>query len=425
MLTRHDHLAVRRQHVTRRSFLHRVSAGAIAAGSLSFVDLLSLQADELRRQGRAIILLWMAGAPSQFETFDPKPDHENGGGTAAIKTTVPGIQIAQGWEQTARVMDDLAIVRSMTNKEGNHQRATYQLHTGYIPSGSVKHPSFAACVAQQRRDPQLDLPSVVSVGATEGAGFLGVDYEPFVVQNPGQMPANVGSPVGTQRLERRLSLFNRLESNFAARGGKTVVENQKQLYDKAAGLVLSPQTRAFDISAEPQRLRSEYGDTNFGKGCLLARRLVEAGVTFVEVRMNGWDTHDDNFGRTKTLAGEVDPAFATLIRDLKSRGMLDRTTVVWTGEFGRTPRVNARDGRDHYPRVFSSVLAGGGIRGGQVIGASSADGSAVEDRPVTVPDFLCSLCHSLQINPRHENISPLGRPMKVVDGGEVVTELFS
>jgi hypothetical protein len=424
MFTRHDHITVRRTGVSRRSFLHRVSAGALAAGSLSFVDLVSLQADDLRRQGRAMILLWMAGAPSQFETFDPKPDHENGGGTGAIKTSVPGIQIAEGWEQTAQVMDDLSIIRSMTNKEGNHQRATYQLHTGYIPTGSVKHPSFAACVAQQLRDPQLDLPSVVSVGATEGAAFLGVDYEPFVVQNPGQLPQNVGSPVGEQRLERRLALFNKLEANFAARGGKTVVENQKQLYDKAAGLVLSPQTKAFDISEEPAALRSEYGDTNFGKGCLLARRLVESGVTFVEVRMNGWDTHDDNFARTKTLAGEVDPAFAALIRDLKSRGMLDRTTVLWTGEFGRTPKVNARDGRDHYPRVFNSVIAGGGIRGGRVIGSSTADGSAVEDRPVSVPDLLCSLCHSLQMDARHENISPLGRPMKVVDGGETVQELF-
>jgi hypothetical protein len=425
MLTRHDHLAFTRRGLNRRSFLHRVSAGALAAGSLSFVDLVSLQADELRRQGRAMILLWMAGAPSQFETFDPKPDHENGGGTDVIQTAIPGVQFAKGWEETAKVANDLAVIRSMTNKEGNHQRATYQLHTGYIPSGSVKHPSFAACVAQQLHDPSLDLPAVVSVGPTEGAGFLGIDYEPFVVQNPGQMPQNVGSPVGEQRLERRLALFNRLEANFAARGGESVVNNQKQLYDKAAGLVLSPQTKAFDISEEPSALRAQYGNSEFGRGCLLARRLVESGVTFVEVRSNGWDTHDNNFERTSTLAGGVDPAFATLIRDLKERGMLERTTVLWTGEFGRTPKVNARDGRDHYPRVFSSVLAGGGVRGGQVIGASSADGSSVEDRPVSVPDLLCSLCHTLQIDARHENVSPLGRPMKVVDGGEVVQELFA
>ena len=292
MLSRHDHFTVLRRGLTRRSFLHQVSAGAVAAGSLSFVDFVSLQADELRREGRAMILLWMQGAPSQFETFDPKPDHENGGGTEAISTSVPGIQIAKGWDETAKVMDDLAIIRSMTNKEGNHQRATYQLHTGYIPSGSVKHPSFAACVAQQLRDPSLELPSVVSVGATEGAGFLGVDYEPFVVQNPGQMPQNVASPVGEQRLERRLALFNKLEANFAARGGKTVVENQKQLYDKAAGMVLSPQTQAFDISNEPESLRSDLRRHQL-------RQRVPAGPPVGGVGRNVRGSPDERLGHAR------------------------------------------------------------------------------------------------------------------------------
>jgi hypothetical protein len=425
MFTRHDHISLRRRGLSRRSFLHHVSAGALAAGGISFLDLVSLQAAELRRQGRAMILLWMNGAPSQFETFDPKPEHEHGGGTKVIQTAVPGIHIAEGWERTAQVMPELALLRSLTNKEGNHQRATYQLHTGYVPSGSIKHPSFGACVAQQLRDPDLDLPSVVSVGPTIGAGFLGVDYEPFVVQDPGRLPQNVASPVGEERLQKRLALFNRLEQSFAQRGGRTIVENQRQLYEKASGLVLSPQTRAFDISDEPESLRAQYGNTNFGKGCLLARRLVEAGVTFVEVRSNGWDTHDNNFERTANLAREVDPAFAALVTDLKTRGLLERTTVLWIGEFGRTPKVNARNGRDHYPRVFCGVLAGGGVRGGQVVGASTPDGTAVADRPITVPDLLCSLCHSLQIDPHHENVSPLGRPLKVVEGGEVVRELFA
>jgi hypothetical protein len=289
----------------------------------------------------------------------------------------------------------------------------------------VKHPSFAANVAKELRPEDFDLPSVVSVGPTQGAGFLGVDYEPFVVQNPGQLPQNVASPVGDRRLNQRLDLFDRLESDFAGRGGKSVVENQRRLYEKAAGIVQSERTKAFDISDEPQSLRDRYGDNNFGKGCLLARRLVEAGVSFVEVRMNGWDTHDDNFARIGNLANEVDPAFATLLADLKDRGLLDTTTVIWTGEFGRTPKINARGGRDHFPRAFNAALAGGGIRGGQVIGSTTDDGSAVADRPVSVPDLLASLCHSLQINPQHENVSPLGRPMKIVEGGEPVAELFA
>ncbi len=420
----HQDITLRRRGVSRRSFLHCVSAGALAAGTLSFRDLMSVQAAELRRQGRAMILLWMSGGPSQFETFDPKPGHENGGPTQDIETSVPGVRIAQGWERTAQVMDQIALIRSMTNREGSHQRATYQLHTGYLPAGSVKHPSFAAAVAKELADPANELPAVVSIGPTLGAGFLGVDYEPFVVNNPGQLPQNVGSVVPDARYRRRLGLLGRLESEFASRGGEVVVENQRQLYGKASRLVLSPQTKAFDFRDEPAGLVQKYGDNQFGRGCLLARRLVEEGVTFVEVRSNGWDTHQENFERTAQRAAEVDPGMATLIEDLKDRGLLDRTTVVWMGEFGRTPRINPNTGRDHYPRVFSVALAGGGVRGGQVIGASSQDGSSVKDRPVAVPDLFTSLCKSLQVDPRQENLSPLGRPMKIVDGGEVVSELF-
>lgn len=421
----HDFLTIGGGRLSRRSFVYGVSSAAAAAGTLGFRDLMSLQAEELRRQGRAMILLWMAGGPSQFETFDPKPGQENGGPTEAISTSVPGIQVARGWEQTARIMDDVAIIRSMTNREGQHQRATYQLHTGYLPSGSVKHPNFASCVAKEIGDPDCDLPSFVSIGPTIGAGFLGVDYEPFVVNNPGQMPQNVSLPVADARYQRRLGLLGRLEDEFADRGAEVVVENHRQLYGKAADMVLSPRTEAFDFSDEPRDLVDRYGDNQFGKGCLLARRLVQQGVTFVEVRSNGWDTHNDNFERTGTLAAQVDPAMAALITDLKEHGLLESTVVVWMGEFGRTPRINPREGRDHYPRVFNAVVAGGGFRGGQVVGASSDDGSAVEDRPVTVPDLFTSLCRSLKVDPRIENISPLGRPMKIVDGGEVVDELFA
>ncbi len=420
-----ENVTVRRNGVSRRRFLRYASAGALAAGTLNFRDLMCLRADELRQQGRSMILLWMAGGPSQFETFDPKPGTENGGPTQAIETVVPGIRIAQGWEQTARVMDQMTLIRSMTNKEGQHQRASYQLHTGYLPSGSVKHPSFASAVVKEIAHDGCELPAFVSVGNTVGAGFLGVDFEPFVVNNPGQLPQNVGIPVPDARYERRLGLLDRLEDDFAERGAASVVESHRQLYGKASRLVKTPQTVAFDFRDEPESLVARYGDNQFGRGCLLARRLVESGVTFVEVQSNGWDTHQDNFERTAQLASQVDPALAALITDLNDRGLLERTVVAWMGEFGRTPRVNPRTGRDHYPRVFSAALAGGGIRGGQVIGASSSDGSAVADRPVQVADLFASICKSLQVDPRHENISPLGRPMKIVDGGEVVEELFA
>ena len=426
---RHEQVKVRKRGVSRRGFLHTVSAGALAAGTLTLRDVMSLQAAELRKQGKSMILLWMGGGPSQFETFDPKPNHANGGETKAISTSVSGIQIAQGWEKTAAVIDDLAIIRSMTNKEGSHPRATYQMHTGYIPSGSVKHPSLAASIAKEISAPQFELPAVVSVGQTQGAGFLGVQYEPFMVQDPSRMPQNVATGVPTNRYSRRLGLLDRLEDEFADRGGEIVVKNHRDLYGKTSKMVLSSDLKAFDISDEPTSMKEMYGDSNFGRGCMLARRLVEAGTTFVEISSRGqggnWDTHDNLYERVGNLSASIDPATAGLVTDLKDRGLLENTLVVWMGEFGRTPRINPRGGRDHYPRVFNAAMAGCGIKGGQVIGSSTADGTAVADDPVTANDLFCTICKSLDVDPRKENMSPLGRPMKIVDGGAPVEKLFA
>lgn len=426
----HENVQLTRQSLSRRGFLYGASAVAASSG-LNFRDMMSVRADELRKQGRAMILLFMQGGPSQMETFDPKPGTDNGGSTAAIDTSVSGIQIAEGWEQTAKQMQDLAIIRSMTNKEGEHQRATYQMHTGYIPSGSVKHPSLGACIAKELAPMDRDLPAVVTIGdrATNGSGsgFLGVDYEPFQVsgRNVGAVPDNIAPIIGDKRFTRRMGLLDKLEGEFASRGGETVVSNHRRIYDKSAKLVLSPLTKTFDLSDESAETKARYGNTEFGKGCLLARRLIETGVTFVEVRMNGWDTHAEVFDNVKGLANKCDPALAALIADLKERGMLDKTLVLWTGEFGRTPKVNPRNGRDHWPRNFNSLIAGGGIKGGQVIGESAKDGMGVLNDPVTVPDLFSTICKSLEINPVKENMSPIGRPLKIVDGGKPVDRLFS
>jgi hypothetical protein len=421
----HQSIGLSRHGLTRRSFFHTVSASALAAGTLNVRDMLSLQADELRRQGKSMILLYMQGGPSQFETFDPKPGQETGGPTKSISTAVSGIDIAENWSNVAKQMGDIALIRSMNNKEGNHQRASYQVHTGYVPSGSVKHPSLGSAIAKEIGDPTHDLPSVVSIGRTVGAGFLGVDYEPFAVQNPGQMPVNVTQQVTSDRFSRRLGILNQLETGFADRGGEVAVADHKRIYEKTKKLVLSPEVKTFDLSSEPQALQDQYGSSNFGRGCLLARRLVESGVTFVEVTLGNWDTHDDNFTRVKTLSEQCDPGFAALIADLKQRGRLDKTLVLWIGEFGRTPRINPKTGRDHYPRVFNAAIAGGGIKGGQVIGASTKDGMAIERDPVSVADLFTTVCKSMQVDPHKENMSPIGRPLKIVDGGQVVEKLFS
>ncbi|HEV3166843.1 MAG TPA: DUF1501 domain-containing protein [Isosphaeraceae bacterium] len=413
--------------LSRRGFLRGIGLGAAGFAGLSFTDLMALQAGELRKRQMACILLWMAGGPSQLETFDPKPGTASGGETEAIDTAVPGIQIAHAWEKTAQAMKDIAIVRSMTNREGNHQRATYQLHTGYAPTGTVKHPSFGSITAAELGDPKFDLPHIVSIGGpTIGAGLLGVGYEPFIVQDPQKPPTNVVLPVPHDRFSRRMGLLHGLEgAGFARDGGGDRVKEHSALYRQTAGMVLSPRMKAFDLEGEPSPLRDAYGRTAFGQGCLLARRLVEAGLTFVEVRSNGWDTHQDNNERVGNLAAQVDPGFASLVEDLKHRGMLDRTLVIWMGEFGRTPKINPSGGRDHFPRVFNIALAGGGIKGGQVIGASSPEGTEVKDRPVGVTDLMTSFCHALKIEPTKENMSSLGRPIKIVDGGKVIKELFA
>ncbi|MEZ6046398.1 MAG: DUF1501 domain-containing protein [Planctomycetaceae bacterium] len=424
-MTIHEQVRIGRNGFNRRRFLHTVSAASLAAGTLSFRDLVSLQAEDLKKQNRSMILLWLSGGPSQLEMFDPKPGTDNGGETKAIQTSVSGIDIAHRWEQTAKVMDDVALIRSMTNKEGNHRRATYHMHTGYIPSGSVKHPSLAANVAYRLADPEVKIPSVVSVGNTIGAGYLGVDYEPFVINDPGSLPTNTSPTVSHDRFDKRLGLLGQIDSRYAERGAASLVKSHQQLYKKTTNMITSPDLKAFDFSEESQSTRDAYGSNKFGQGCLLARRLIEAGTTFVEVTLGGWDTHQDVFSRTDNLIGQVDPAFATLISDLKSRGLLETTTVLLMGEFGRTPKLNPRGGRDHFPRVFNLALAGNGIRGGQVIGSSSPDGQQVAERPVTVPDLFCSLCHTLELDPTAETMSPLGRPMKIVEEGEVVQELFS
>jgi hypothetical protein len=443
-LQHHTAVAVRgRRVVARRDFLKYSLAAPAACGlattPLTFTDTLAAEAESLRRRGMACILLWMQGAPSQFETWSPLPGHANGGETKAIPTSVPGIQIADNLPHCARAMDDLAIIRSVTSKEGNHQRATYLLHHGYLPMGGVKHPTLGANVSQQLAAQQIgdaanELPSFVQIGGrlanSGGGGLLGIDFDPFILQSATRPPANTTPSSAPARFERRLALLDSLESaatadGFAAHGGERVVANQHKLVRRAAEMIHSPKMEAFDLDREPAQLREAYGEGEFAAGCMMARRLVERGVTFIEISSRGWDTHFDNFTRTRELAGQVDQPTAQLVADLKQRGLLDRTLVIWMGEFGRTPRINPRAGRDHYPRAFSAVLAGGGVRGGQVIGKLDKSGSEITDRPVLVTDLFRSVYHALGIDADYENISANGRPIKLVDGGGVVGELFA
>jgi uncharacterized protein (DUF1501 family) len=411
--------------VSRRGFLRRVGAGAAGLAGLSWFDRLRLHGAELRRQRKAVILLWMAGGPSQFETFDPKPGADTQGPTRAIATATPGITIAEHWTHLGRLTGDLAILRSMTSREGNHGRATYLLHTSYAPSGGIVHPGIGSVVAKEIGPADFDLPGFVSVqGQSIGPSFLGVRFAPFVVSDPSRPPDNLTAPVPGSRLNRRLGLLDELERPFANSGAAEPVRDHEALYRQTAQMVLSPRVRAFNLDAEPERLRGAYGRSPFGQGCLMARRLVEAGVTFVEVQSGGWDTHGKELESLGRVIPPVDRATAALLEDLKARGLLERTLVIWMGEFGRTPRINLEAGRDHFPDAFNLALAGCGVRGGQVIGATNRTGTEVAQRPVTVPDLFCTLYRALGIDFRHENQSNVGRPLALVEGGAVVQEVL-
>lgn len=426
LLTHHVHAVVKQSRVVgRRHFLRSLAAGAAWLG---LVDRLALRANDLRRQGKACILLWMQGGPSQFETWDPKPGHRNGGETKAIATSVPGIQVADNLPKLAQAAERLAIIRSMSTREGNHQRASFLMHTAHVPVASVQYPAMGSVVWKELGSLDCDLPSFVRIGrrfpnASDG-GLLGTNYNAFLVPQAGRMPDNAQPTTDQARYQRRLALLDRLE---AATPGLDpgLVASHRDVYHKASQMVLSTQMQAFDLNREPEAVRQRYGQSDFAAGCLLARRLIEAGVVFVEVGLGNWDTHDNNFERSRDLSAQLDQPFACLLQDLHERGLLEHTLVVWMGEFGRTPRINPRAGRDHYPRAFSAVLAGAGIKGGQVIGRTSAGGEDVLDRPVSAQDLFRTVYAALGIDADKENMSPIGRPIKIVEGGTAVQEALA
>jgi hypothetical protein len=443
MLVQDLYLQTNRDGVySRRTFLRDVAVGAAGISALSWKDAARVQAEELRKRGIACILLFHNGGPSQYETFDPKPGTEAGGPTKTIDTVIPGIQFGEDWPQTAAQLNDITLIRSMTAKEGNHVRAQYLMHTGFAPSAVVKYPNFGSTVAQALGDPQFDLPHFVNIGGAGpgsaggpfGAGYLPVAYSPFVVDDPSRMPTNTELPEGVDvtRFQRRLGLVDTVDRSFANRGAAELVTENRGLIDSAARLVTSPRRKVFDVSQEKESLRDRYGRTPFGQACLLARRLIETGVTFVEIANSaqgaetrlGWDCHQNNFDEHHRLAAINDPAYSTLIADLKDRGMLEKTLVVWMGEFGRTPSINPKVGRDHYPQAFTVALAGGGIKGGFILGSTDKEGKEVAERPVKVQDLFATIYHALGIDPKRENMAGT-RPVKIIEGGEVVREVFA
>jgi uncharacterized protein (DUF1501 family) len=415
-------------NVNRRGFL-KVGMGGLL--SLLFAQWLDPRAALAQaaagKKAKACILLWMNGGPSHLDTWDPKPGAATGGPFKSIKTRASGIEICEHLPMVADHTDKMAIVRGMTTKEGNHQRAQYLMHTGYVPNPTISHPSFGGWVSEELGDPNNDLPNFVSIsGPSIGAGFLGVQYGPLVVNNINQPLQNVhyAFNVNDSRFAEREKALNMLESQFAAETGDTKVKGRQAVYGKAVRLMRSPKLKAFDIAEEPEAVKAAYGDSNFGRGCLMARRLVESGVKFVEVVLDGWDTHQDNFTRTTKLMGTLDPAMASLMKDLADRNLLDSTLIICMGEFGRTPKINANDGRDHFPGAWSAVMAGGGVRGGTVYGQTDDTGTKVVDKPVVVADFYATVATLLGMSPSKTFQTPVGRPISITEKGNPIHDLI-
>ncbi|HEY1187490.1 MAG TPA: DUF1501 domain-containing protein [Gemmata sp.] len=424
----------------RRHFMKHAAAGAaVTVPGLSFLSGLRAHAAELKKKQKSLIILWMGGGPTTIDLWDMKPGSPNGGEHKPKQTAASGIQITEHLPKVASQFKNLSIIRSLNSLEGDHARGTFIMNTGKQRSPVIDYPAIGSVLGYyQGMDVEAaknaDIPSFISVGGTQiGAGFLGMKYAPFTVQNPGQPPENVSSAVAQDRTVRRAAIFERLESGLVQHEGKKPVmdaaQAHKEVYEKALSLVVSSRKEVFSLDKESDgkpisaALKEEYGAAgtganNFGRGCLLARKLVEAGVACVEVSLGGWDMHNGIFNAlaTRTLP-TLDKGMGALMRDLADRGRLKDTVVVWMGDFGRTPRINQNGGRDHYPRAWSVVLGGGNIKGGVVYGATDKDGTAAVENPASVNDMYGTIYKALGIDPTPETNASvrdnLGRPYYV------------
>ena len=435
--------------MNRRTFLHGGTALALA-GALDAWLSRPAWAEKPRTPGRHatgprapashLIVLWMNGGPSHLETWDPKPG-KDGSQHRSIATRTKGLRIAEHLPQLATLSERLTVVHGLQTREGNHQRAQYLMHTGYAPNPTIEHPSMGAWLSRLREKSAGQnagaaagtsgstngLPAFVSLGGPSlSAGFLGVEHGPFVLPKAGALPANTTPPagVGTARFEGRLGFLDAAEADFAARTGDPKIADRRELYAKAVALMRSPQLAAFDVSSETAATRTAFGDTDFGRACLTAVRLVEAGVKCIEVTLDGWDTHRDVRGRTAKLMGVLDPAMSSLLRELDRRGLADDTLVLWMGDFGRTPKLNGNEGRDHHPQSSSVVLAGGGLRTGLVHGETDATGDKVIRDAMSVPDLMATVTTRLGLDPSESLMTPIGRPIALTDHGTPVAALL-
>ncbi len=413
--------------MNRRHFMsHLAGASAMVGTALALGQTLRANAATMGKNQKAAILLWMGGGPSSIDLWDMKPGANTGGPFRPIATN-GDVQICEHLPMMAQNMDKVSIVRSMSTREADHMRGRYYMHTGYVPNPNVVHPSYGSVIAHQlgAQRPELKIPSFISVGGeSEGPGFLGMAYSPFSVNSNGRV-RNLNLGIAPDRITNRMQALKMMESDFInQRRGIAAAEHAKVL-GKTLDLMSSRQMEAFRVEKEPTGVKERYGNTNFGRGCLLARRLVEAGVPFVEVNLGGWDNHQNIFNTLENnKLPELDRGMSALLEDLAQRGMLDSTAVMWMGEFGRTPNINGNTGRDHWARSWSVLAGGAGMKPGNAIGKTNEDGSRVEGQSYSSEDLMATVCKSLDIDLETTFTSASGRPMKIANSGKLIEGLI-
>ncbi len=424
--------------MNRRHFMQHMATAASTIPAMNFLSHVQANASALKSSQKSCILMWMGGGPPTIDIWDLKPGSKNGGELKPIDTAAPGVQISECLPETAKVFNDLSIVRSMSTREADHGRGRYYMQTSYVPNPTVVHPTFGSVVSYEigRKRTALEIPAFVSIDGGAGqAGFLGMSHAPFVVDNTGRI-RNAPSEENKQRLPARLTMLDEIEKNFMSSRRGELPEAHKDVYKNAVNLMTSRQMAAFSVDrseaslgleSEPDQLKEAYGRNPFGQGLLMARRLVQSGVPFVEVNMGGWDLHQGVFDTLRNnRLPQLDKGISALVADLKMRGMLDDTVIVWMGEFGRTPRINQNVGRDHWAACWSVMMGGGGLKNGQAIGATDADGLQIADgsKSYLPGDIWATVAYAMGIPVNTVHTSKRGRPMKLANGGTPIQELI-
>lgn len=415
---------------TRREFMLRTAKTALGVSLLPVSS--SLRAASGGEgpgfgKAKAVIYLFMEGGMSHIDTFDPKTGGTKGAKNP-IKTNADGIDYLGGYmTEMAKQADKFSLIRSMTSKTGVHEGGRYIMRTGYEPRGTIIHPSMGAWASHfLGRIKGVTLPDSVTVGSGQhpGAGFFPPSLSPVPISSPESGLQNTRASVGDSTFQKRMALMNEFDAGFRNKFKNDDVKAYTEFYEETVKLLKSEDLKAFDISQESAEIKEKYG-RGFGQGCLLARRLVQHGVRFVEVQTGGWDMHNTIDTAMTTVGGGMDKAFAALLEDLQKQGMLESTLVVLGSEFGRTPNINENSGRDHYPLAYTAVMAGGGIKGGYTYGSTDKDGRRVTDKQATAQDFLSTIGHAMGLPVDEVVMSPSNRPFTVGDKGSVITELFA